>query len=251
MKVAYWPGMGGGRKALAEVQPVLAGRGIEAHVVDPRYTARTDWSLGALADELVKASADAYAGSSWGGAVAATAAARRAPRALVLLDGGAIGPDDFPGFGAKPTREARIADLVRQYREEMRWPTTEAYLEWHRAASPRWTHAHEEMALEGAHVGAGGEVVPAYDCDTLTAIAEAYEDYDPPATLRALAPSTRVLLVAAVGIPAIDDARHAAAARFQELVPQGDVRIVESGHDVVWDLGAELAMLIADWLEAA
>jgi hypothetical protein len=33
-------------------------------------------------------------------------------------------------------------------------------------------------------------------------------------------------------------------------VPQGEIREVDSGHDVIWGLGPALGELIADWLLA-
>jgi pimeloyl-ACP methyl ester carboxylesterase len=100
MTIAYWPGLGGGAASLIEVEPVLRERGLDVVVVDPRYGRRDDWSLGALAEELASSRADVYAGHSWGAAVAAAAAVLSPPRALVLLDGGHIGPRDFHRLGA-------------------------------------------------------------------------------------------------------------------------------------------------------
>jgi pimeloyl-ACP methyl ester carboxylesterase len=129
MKLAYWPGLGGGTTSFAEISAVLAAHGIESVVLNPRYGGRSTWDLEPLADELVATGADVYAGHSWGAAIAARAAVRRAPSALVLLDGGFISPSEFPRFGAKPTIEERLAE-IREEHVRYRWPTREAYLEY-------------------------------------------------------------------------------------------------------------------------
>ncbi|HZQ82573.1 MAG TPA: hypothetical protein VFB25_11420 [Gaiellaceae bacterium] len=57
--------------------------GLEVVALDPGYAAGEDWRLESLADELAATGADIYAGHSWGGAVAATAAVRHPPAGLV------------------------------------------------------------------------------------------------------------------------------------------------------------------------
>jgi pimeloyl-ACP methyl ester carboxylesterase len=238
MRLAYWPALGGGLTSFAEVAPVLATAGVESFVVDPRYGTRADWSLSALATELAATGADAYAGSSWGGAVAACAALLRPPRALVLFDGGHFATTDF-GDDA----EQQVEDVRRSYEEEMRWPTWDAYLDWSRSTSPRWNDAIETMAREGAELR-DGEVRFAYSFETLEAIVRAYQAYDAVATLRELSPDTRVLVAAAD----LDEDRRRLARRAEELLPHGDVRLLASGHDVVWDKGAEIGHMVAEWL---
>ncbi|HET7648061.1 MAG TPA: hypothetical protein VFK17_05780 [Gaiellaceae bacterium] len=45
MRLAFWPGLGGGASSLAEIAPVLEERGIESVALDPRYGDRDDWGL--------------------------------------------------------------------------------------------------------------------------------------------------------------------------------------------------------------
>lgn len=106
MKLAFWPGLGGEVGSLGAVESVLADAGIDVVTVDPRYGTREDWGLESLAAELVETGADVFAGHSWGGAVAATAASESPPRALVLLEGGFIQPPQGEEFVAEAIANA-------------------------------------------------------------------------------------------------------------------------------------------------
>jgi pimeloyl-ACP methyl ester carboxylesterase len=245
MTIAFWPGLGGDAATLCEIGPVLAGRGYPASVVDPRYGLRDDWSLGTLASELAATRADVYAGHSWGAAVAVEAAAIRAPRALVLLDGGHIGSDDFAAFGGSPDPETAIQE-VRAQHDDFRWPSWEAYVDWVRGQTPRWSDELELAARSGMRV-VDGEILPPFDGPELERILRGYHAYDPSRSLAALPPSTAVLLVVAHG-DEFDEARRRFVERFRQLVPAADVEHVESGHDLVWGVGPPLGDLIAAWL---
>lgn len=248
MKLAYWPGLGGGTTSLSEIEPVLNDRGIETVVLDPRYADRSEWELETLAGEFAATGADVFAGHSWGGAIAACAAVRLSPRALVLLDGGFISPSEFPRFGAKPTVDERIAE-IRAEHARYRWPTKEAYLDFSRAESARWNETIEADALEGMRYE-DGQVLPPFDADELEAIVRGYERYDAAATLAALDDRLPVLFVAATPPPERGDGHEELLERFSDLVPRGEVRQVDSPHDVIWGLGPALGDLIADWLLA-
>ena len=240
MRLAYWPGMGGRPGSLDEIAPLLRDAGVDAFVVDPRYEERRSWDLDVLAAEVAATGADVYAGSSWGGAIAARAAVARAPRALVLFDGGHFATSDS---GYDPAAE--LAEVRRLYEEDWRWPTWDAYLEWQRGTGPRWNETIEAIARGAAELREG-EVRFAYSVETFERIFRAYQGYDAVATLSSISPETRVLVVAAD----LDETRRALARRAQELVPHADVRLVESGHDVVWDKGPELGHMVAEWLRA-
>jgi pimeloyl-ACP methyl ester carboxylesterase len=248
MRLAFWPGLGGGASSLAEIAPVLEERGIESVTLDPRYGRRDDWGLETLAAELAATGADVYAGHSWGGAIAARAAVRWPPAALVLLDGGHVSPAEFPSFGGKETLDERLEE-IRTIHAGYRWPTEEAYLEYTRSESPRWNDTIEAMALEGMRRDEG-EVLPPFDADELEAIVRGYEAYDSAATLAALPDDVRVLLVVATPRPEHVAPREQVLQRFAELLPRGTIRHVESPHDVVWGLGPALGELVADWLAA-
>jgi pimeloyl-ACP methyl ester carboxylesterase len=245
MTIAFWPGLGGDTAAFCEIGPVLAARGDPATVVDPRYGRREDWSLAALGSELAATGADIYGGHSWGGAIAVEAASIRPPRALLLLDGGHIGQPDFVAFGGNPDPELAVQEAVAQH-EDFRWPTWEAYLDWVRKQTPRWSDELEEAARSGMRV-VDGEILPPFDGAELERILRAYHAYDPNCSLPALPDSTAVLLVVASG-DEFDDARASFVERFRRLCPAADVEQVESGHDVVWGMGPPLGGLIADWL---
>jgi pimeloyl-ACP methyl ester carboxylesterase len=247
MKLAFWPGLGGGALSLAEIGPVLAERGIDSVALDPRYGDRPSWELDTLAEELVGAAADVYAGHSWGAAVAAVAATKNAPLALILLDGGYVSPAEFARMGAKETADERLQE-IRAVHEGYHWPSSEAYLDEMRSEAPRWNDTIEAMALEGMR-HESGEVLPPFDSDELEEIIRGYEAYDAPATLAAIPRDVRVLLVAASPQPEHVATRDELLERFTDLVPNGEVRHVESPHDLIWGLGPALGTLVADWLE--
>jgi hypothetical protein len=199
MRLALWPGGGGGPADMAPLGPSLRARDVEPTFMDPAYSTRADWRMSALAEELAATGADAFGGTSWGAAVAATAAAASPPRALVLLDGGHFGGPDFP---------ASTMDEVVELAEQGKLPT---------------------------------------DVETTRALFRAYVDYDAVQTLGRLDRATRVLLVAA----GRNEFSLELIPRFAELVPWGEVRVVESGHGVVEEMPDELGALVADWLAAA
>jgi hypothetical protein len=86
-----------------------------------------------------------------------------------------------------------------------------------------------------------------HGAETLEPIFRAYENYDATQTLTRLDRATRVLLVAA----GKNELSTAVLPRFEELVPWGDVRVVDSGHDIVEEMPDELGRLVGEWLAAA
>jgi hypothetical protein len=92
MRLAFWPGLSGEADSFSPLELEVHAPGLEVVLVDPRYAARDDWRLEALAADLIATGADVYGGTSWGAAVAATAAALQPPTALVLLEGGFVQP---------------------------------------------------------------------------------------------------------------------------------------------------------------
>jgi pimeloyl-ACP methyl ester carboxylesterase len=245
VNIAFWPGLGGDAETLCEIAPVLDARGYPATVIDPGYGQRDDWSLGTIASDLAASGAEIYAGHSWGGAVAVEAAAIRAPRALVLLDGGHVGQPDFVVFGESPDPEIALQEARSQH-DECRWPSWQAYVDWVRGQMPRWSDELETAARSGMKV-VEGEIFPPFDGAELERILRGYHAYDPTRSLAHLPDSIAVLLVVAHG-DEFDEARARFVDRFRKLVPNADVEQVESGHDVVWGVGPPLGDLIADWL---
>jgi len=248
VKLVFFPGLGGGATSLAEIGPVLADRGVDCVTVDPRYGDRAAWNLDLLAAEVAATRGDVYAGHSWGAAVAALAATKEPPAALILLDGGYVSPSEFARMGAAETVDGRMAE-IREVHAGYRWSSDEAYLEEMRSSTPRWNAVIEAMALDGMR-HENGEVLPPFDADELEEIARGYEAYDARKTLGALPADVRVLLVLATAQPDHAAIRDELLERFAELVPQGEVRHVDSPHDLIWGLGPTLGELIADWLLA-
>ena len=247
MRIVFWPGLGGDAESLREIGPVLAKRGYDSVAIEPRYGARADWSMGVLADELAAVDDDPIlAGHSWGAAVAVEAAARVAARALVLLDGGYVGPRDFHAFGGDPDLDGALATMLEEHRG-FRWPDWDAYLDWTRAQTPRWNDDIETMLRSGMRV-VEGEIHPPFDAAELGRIFRGYHGYDAPAALGRLPAELPVLLVVATEPPEHREAREGFIGRFESLVLNGEVRRVPSEHDLVLGLGPELGALIADWL---
>lgn len=245
---AFWPGLGGDALSLTEVAPVVARRGVSFTALDPGYGRRGDWALDTLARELAETGADVYAGHSWGAAVAVEAAALIPPQALVLLDGGYLGPSELAGADADadPAPE-RASAALRAEHEALRWASVDEYLAWVRPQLPRWNHDVEAMVLSGLREE-DGQVLPPFDADELHRILRDYDGYDAPVALGRLAPGLPVLLVVADDPPELEEPRERLLARFCKLVPRAEVRRVSCGHDIVLGLGPALGELIGDWL---
>lgn len=93
------------------------------------------------------------------------------------------------------------------------------------------------VLVDGGHFGG-----PDFPADSI----DAYLAYDAEETLSRLDRATRVLMVVAGRNQVSVDV----VARFERLVPWADVRIVDSGHDVIEEMPDELGTLIAEWLHA-
>lgn len=217
--------------------------------IDPLYSSRHDWSLDVLAAEM--ASTDAapiLMGHSWGGAIAALAAARAPARALILLDGGYVGASDSTAFGANPDPEIAIAKMRLEHLG-FRWESWDDYTAWVRPQMHRWNPQLEEMVRSGMRE-INGQILPPFDADELEQIVRAYQRYDPAQVLLRLPEGLPVLLVVPSEPAEHEEARQSFIKRFLALRPTAAVERAASGHDVIIDLGPALGFLVADWLDS-
>jgi pimeloyl-ACP methyl ester carboxylesterase len=188
-------------------------------------------------------------GLSWGATVACHVAARYADRlaAVVLLDAGHSDAQDDPVFEAHLSAEERLAS-VRRDAADFTFPSLDAALAMAREGAARWTSALE-IAWRTNLTMLDGHVVLTVDPAVYAAALQGFVDHPPSATWPAIAAAgVPVLLVLASQPPERRDFQQRCAHRFAAALPAADVRWVDSPHDVVSGLGAELATLVGDWL---
>lgn len=185
-------------------------------------------------------------GHSWGGAVAAHAAAARPERvrALFLLDSGHLDYDAATGAPVDATLDELVADSeARRLRARDRGHVAEL-LEL-AEADPVLDAIMEAMTDNGE-----GRLV-----SRTTATARAAVMFH----LMRASQSGQWPAIAAGGFPVLlllatvpDDARRQneeAAARFRAAVPDADVRMVEgASHSMTTDLRERLGEILVDWL---
>lgn len=192
-------------------------------------------------------------GHSWGGAVAAFAAARMGSTAggLVLLDSGHVDLQDLPGVDPAIDWDR----LLTEARDPARTFAPSSWEEFVREARedvPNWRPQIEQI-LRGGVRQDGDRVLPIPSPEARAAarlgmlrrrVSESY------AAIRSAA--TPVLLVLATEPEATGALNRAAAERFCEVVPSTTVVALERArHDLFLDAGPALADAIASWLQAS
>jgi pimeloyl-ACP methyl ester carboxylesterase len=252
-------GVGTSGRYVAEMAPLLRRRviGIDApgfagtpglsvaeYSVD-RYVPR----LVALLDELgVKRTA--VMGHSWGGLVALYLAAAEPERmsAVVLLDSGHNDYPDQPGIDPELPHESWVERAAQQ---PWRWPSREAFLAELRADATRTTPAYEEAVLAGMVEEPDGSVrgpAPEVRGAVYKALAGTRASAAWPAVDAAGIPT---LLVYATEPPEAAASNEAGAERLRDAIRGAEaVALRGTTHDVIGDAGPELAVLVADWLDA-
>ena len=200
-----------------------------------------------LARELLDALAldrVVWAGSSWGGTVGVHVAAAHPERveALVLLDGGYLGPADDLG--------ASLRMIRRHWRSQ---PELWSYDSWQavdedaRTHFRRWTPELAESCRSG-YREEDGRVVSIMGPDVYAAAIWGVLRSPPAEALARLGASgVPTLLLAATLPPEEEERRRPARERFAELVPQGRIRLVETMHFVLEDAPEETAKAIGEW----
>ena len=224
--------------------PDAPGFGASPRLPDERYELP---ALAELAWELLDAldlDRVVWAGSSWGGTVGVHFAAAHPERveALVLLDGGYLGTADDLG--------ASLDMIRRRWRSQ---PELWSYDSWEavdedaRAYFKRWT---PELAAScrSAYRAQDGKVVSIMGPDVYAAAIWGVLCAPPAEALARLGASgVPTLLLAATEPPEEEPRRRPARERFAELVPQGEIRLVDTMHFVLEDAPERTAREIGEW----
>ena len=188
-----------------------------------------------------------WLGSSWGATVGVHFAGAYPDRleALVLLDGGYLGPAEDFGASLKMIR--------RHWRSQ---PELWSYDSWERidedarAYFMRWT-PDLAASCRSAYREQDGKVVSIMGPDVYAAAIWGVLCAPPAEALRRLGASgVPTLLLAATLPPEEEERRRPAREQFADLVPQGEIRLMETMHFVLEDAPAEAARAIGEWLRA-
>jgi pimeloyl-ACP methyl ester carboxylesterase len=232
------------RDGFRVLAPDAPGFGGSPRLPDKRY------QLPALAD-LARDLLDAleldrvvWAGSSWGGNVGVAVAANHPERveALVLLDAGYLGPSDDLG--------ASLRMIRRHWRSQPKlwsYDSWEALDEDARRYFRRWS---PELAksCRSAYREENGRIVSVMGPDVYAAAIWGVLCAPPAEALARLGESgVPTLLLAATLPPEEEERRRPAREQFAELVPQGEIRLMETMHFVLEDAPEEAARAIGEW----
>jgi pimeloyl-ACP methyl ester carboxylesterase len=242
----------------AEAAPVLAqeyglrvvavdapGFGGSPRLADERYEMASLVELARGALDGLGLERAVWMGSSWGAALGVhlTAAHPERIEALVLLDGGY---QDAPsGFGVT------LRDLRKHWRSQ---PELWSHDSWEaidvdaRQYFRRWSPALAE-SCRSAYRERDGKIFSIMGPDVYAAAIWGMIAAPPAEALPRLGASgVPVLLLAAAEPPELAEQRRPARERFAALVPQADVRLVDTMHFVMEDAPEETARQVGDWL---
>jgi pimeloyl-ACP methyl ester carboxylesterase len=224
--VLYWHGGGGGSDEWPRIAPALEAAGYAVYGPDaPGYGSSPPLAaeeyrasnVARIAVALIDALAIApvvLIGFSWGGSIAFRAAAQSPDRvrALALLDGGYLMPDDDPSYdpllGFAERMDAWRTEIEQQEEED------DAPIEIVAAAM------------------AGSNVEPAL-----------------PLLPELAATGIPVLLVAATQPPEWNEVRARRIEELRSAIPRAEIHRVQAGHGVLQDAGDEVLRILLDWLE--
>ena len=257
----FWHALGPAASGatIAEVAPVLAGRGFRVCAVDgPGFGASPVRSpaqyeiapllgiVDAVFDELGWARA-VLAGHSWGGAVAVCAAGDEPRRvdALVLLDSGHIDYGTLPDVDPERPYDEWLATA----RERMfEWPSREVFEQELREALPRWSDALLDCFLPGTHANGDGLLgsPPEARAASMRGLARTKVSDAWPSIAEARVPT--LLLLANQEPWATQNREH--APRFQEAIPHAEVEWLDATHAILADVGPPLGERISDFIRA-
>jgi pimeloyl-ACP methyl ester carboxylesterase len=260
--VLFWHALGDHTSLqLIETAPILVrdhglrvigvdapGFGGSPRLPDDRY------SMPALV-ELARAALDAlglervvWLGSSWGASVGVRFAIAHPERVdgLVLLDGGY---QDLDATDLGSSLE-EIRAHWRSQPELFGYDSPAALDEDAKQYFRRWTPALVE-SCRSAYREEGGRLVSIVGPDVYAAATWGVVESPPSAALPALGESgVPVLLLAATQPPEDEERRGPARERFAALVPQAEVRLLDTMHFVLEDAPEETAAQIGDWVRA-
>ena len=232
------------RDGFRVLAPDAPGFGGSPRLPDERY------QLPALV-EVARALLDAlgldrvvWVGSSWGGTVGVHVAAAHPERveALALLDGGYVDPSFDFGSSLE-----EIRGRWRLQPELFGFDSWEALDDEVRAYFKRWT-PDVAASCRSAYREENGRVVSIMGPDVYAAAIWGTMRAPPVEALRRLgAAGVLVLLLAATRPPEEEARRRPARERFAELVPQGEIRLMDTMHFVLEDAPEETARTIGEW----
>jgi pimeloyl-ACP methyl ester carboxylesterase len=187
-----------------------------------------------------------WAGSSWGGTVGVNFTATHPERveALVLLDGGYVDPSSDFGSSLEEIREH-----WRSQPELFGYDSCEALDDDARRYFRRWS---PELAAScrSAYREEDGRVVSIMGPDVYAAAMWGTRTSTADVLARLGASGVPTLLLAATLPPEEEERRRPARKRFTELVPRGEIRLMETMHFVLEDAPEEAAHAIGEWLQA-
>ena len=249
----FWPALNPWSSLqLIEVGPLLALRGFRIIAIaapgtgESSILAEAEQYLPTRLAELALEIADAFSlerfgfiGASWGASIGVRLAASHPERvsALVLLDGGY---DDSPvDADSLPEFEQQVA----ADQEHFAFDSWDAYLEWAREHTARWSDELEARYREGM-TEAGGKIVVRGD-----PLAAAWAlwglSLEPVREVHATLGQADVptLLI-------VPDDRDSTAeiVRFRAHVPQAVIEHLDASHDILQDRPHETVETIAAWI---
>jgi pimeloyl-ACP methyl ester carboxylesterase len=223
--VFYWHGGGGGTNEWPHFAPALEAAGYAVYAPDaPGYGRSPALELERYSNSLMAALAIAlidelgiapvvFTGYSWGGNVGihAVATAPERIKALALLDGGYLVPEDDPDYDAEATLEARTEALREELDPEDSWDASVEIM---------------AAAMKGSNDKPGVPLLP-----------------------RVEAAGIPVLLIAATQPPGYDELRARAHARFRAAAPSAEIIPVPATHGIYTEAGEEVRQALIGWLE--
>jgi pimeloyl-ACP methyl ester carboxylesterase len=222
--VLYWHGGGGGSEELPQIAPALEAAGYSLYAPDaPGYggsprLAPQDYRASNIAD-IATALIDRLAiapviwiGFSWGASIGVHAVTRAPDRvkALVLLDGGYLVPEDDPDYDPTLDLDRRIAELQAEIDRGEQWDAPAEIL---------------AAAMQGNHD-------------------EPTEPHWPKVREAGLP----ILLVTSTEPPEWEEIRKRGIDRFRAALPTAEVASVSSGHGVLNEAGDDVRRIVLDWL---
>jgi pimeloyl-ACP methyl ester carboxylesterase len=222
--ILYWHGGGGSSDELPEIAPALEAAGYAVYGPDApgygdsprlepaRYRASDMADIAAALIDTLAIDPVIWIGFSWGANIGVHTAVRAPGRikALALLDGGYLVPQDDPDYDPTLDLEARAAAL----RAEIE-------------AGDSWDAPIEVMAavMKGSNEDPAVPLLPSLESTRLP-----------------------VILLASTKPAEYEGLRGRALARFRAAIPSAEVVRVASGHGVLSEAGDEVRRIVLDWL---
>jgi pimeloyl-ACP methyl ester carboxylesterase len=222
--ILYWHGGGGSSDELPEIAPALEaagyavygpdapGYGDSPHLEPARYRASGMADIAAALIDALAIAPVVWVGYSWGASIGVHTALRAPGRikALALLDGAYLIPEDDPDYDPSQDLEARTSALREEIGEDDSWDAPVEVM---------------AAAIQGSHAEPALPLLPALERSGLP-----------------------VILIVRTKPPEFEALRIRALARFRAAIPSAEVVPVASGHGVLSEAGDEVRLIVLDWL---